>query len=186
MCWLSLLGAQPGQSKPLVLADVAGKQPVLPPPAKASGIDDALLPAPGVEPDIVSILSQFPRQERSYLQLVLHTVKDLQTVASRCRLKMDKVDTAQAHLRAAAALESYLRVSHSRLAALPPPARFEKAHKTLLAYLQYAELNPDQEIAETGGQPHALVPLNEVALRRQRAFALYQAGGLNLSTFMSR
>lgn len=162
------------------------------------------LPPPQVEMDVVDILADFPRQERPYIQLVVHTVKDLQLLNKQCTKKaalfaqkgvpkhvsVDQIDLAdvskfnQGYLRYFDPLRSYLRSAYKRFYAVQPPQRFEKPHKYWLAYLAYALENLDQQ--RLGDQAPARPSHSPVAVAQYRAWAcrLYKENGLDLSAYV--
>jgi hypothetical protein len=161
------------------------------------------LPPPQVEIDVVNILADFPRQERPYVQMILHNVKDLQALNKQCTRKAavyaqkdapkhgrDQIDLAdlskfnQGYLRYFDPLRSYLRISYQRLYAVTPPARFQKAHKYWLGYLAYALENLDQQ--RMGDKAPARPTHSPVEVTQYRAWAirLFKENGLDLSSYL--
>lgn len=160
------------------------------------------LPSPQVEMDVVNILADYPRQERPYVQTILHNVKDLQQLNRQCtkkaaiyaqkdtpkrREQIDLADLAQlnqGYLRYFDPLRSYLRVSYQRLYGMEPPARFQKAHKYWLGYLAYALENLDHQ--RLGDKAPARTTHSAVEVSQYRAWAirLYKESGLDLSPYL--
>ncbi len=164
------------------------------------------LPPPEVEMDVVTLLAAFPRAERAYVQQVVHTVKDLGMLNKQCSKKagvfwqrgykraankeeLDLADVSkfnQGYLRYFDPLRAYLRVSYKRLYALPPPAKFEKAHKYWLAYLAYALENLDHQ--RNADKDQAAKPTHsavEVTQYRAWAYRLFKENGLDLTTYLN-
>jgi len=176
----------------------SGDSPEVPDPRTA-------LPPPQVEMDVVNILADFPREERPYVQKIVHTVKDLQQLNKQCTKKAavfaqkglprssgrDQVDLAnlselnQGYLRYFDPLRAYLRVAYKQLYALKPPPRFEKAHKYWLAYLAYALENLDQQ--RSGDRSPASRPSHspvEVTQYRAWSCRLFKENGLDLAPYI--
>jgi hypothetical protein len=163
------------------------------------------LPAPKVEMDVVNLLADFPKAERPYVQQVVHTIKEMGDLNKNCAAKaasywekgMPKVaakqsiDPAEAgkftagYLRYFDPLRYYMKEAYRRLYGQQPPARFEKAHKYLLAYLAYALDNLDNQRLGLKGQAakpaHSAV---EVTQYRAWAYRLYKENGLDLTPYL--
>jgi len=164
-----------------------------------------VLPAPEVEMDVVTILAAFPKQERPYVQQVVHAAKDLSLLNRQCAQKaavyaqqglpkaaqtLDLSDVSrfnQGYLEYFDPLRLYMKLSYRRLYGLTPPARFEKAHKYWLAYLAYALENLDHQRFEgkdSDSRPrHSPV---EVAQYRAWAYRLFKENGMDLTPYMVR
>ncbi len=156
-----------------------------------------VLPPPQVEMDVVNILSDFPRDERPYIQLIVHSAKDLQQLNKQCTRKAalfaekgtpkhvdaDSALDADGYLRYFDPLRSYLRLAYKRAYAVKPPLRFDKAHKYWLAYLAYALENLDQQRHPKGSTQTEHSPI-AVAQYRAWACRLYKENGLDLSAYM--
>lgn len=164
-----------------------------------------ILPPPEVEMDVVRLLVGFPRDERPYIQQVVHTVKDLGLLNQQCAKKaslywqkgVPKVSSAQeldladvsrfnqGYLQYFDPLRTYLRLSYRRLYGIAPPSRFEKAHKYWLGYLAYALENLDHHRA--GGKDPNTRPSHspvEVAQYRAWAYRLFKENGLDLTPYL--
>ncbi|HEY9869351.1 MAG TPA: hypothetical protein V6D08_09315 [Candidatus Obscuribacterales bacterium] len=164
-----------------------------------------ILPPPEVEMDVVRLLAGFPREERPYIQQVVHTVKDLGLLNKQCAKKaslywqkgVPKVSSAQeldladvsrfnqGYLQYFDPLRTYLRLSYRRLYGIKPPSRFEKAHKYWLGYLAYALENLDHQ--RSGGKDPNTRPSHspvEVTQYRAWAYRLFKENGLDLTPYL--
>ncbi len=166
-----------------------------------------ILPPPQVEMDVVKLLAQFPKEERPYVQQVVHTVKELGELNKQCAKKAalfaekgvpkppahERLDLAtvtdfnESYLKYFDPLRQYMHWAYKRLYTVIPPPRFEKAHKYWLAYLAYALENLDhqrQTINSSGASRPEHSPV-EVAQYRAWAYRLYKENGLDLTPYLN-
>jgi len=163
------------------------------------------LPPPEVESDVVNLLADFPREERPYVQQVVHTTKDLTELNKQCAKKaavywqkgMPAVSSGgeldpgsvnkfnQGYLRYFDPLRAYLREVYKRQYALKPPGRFERAHRYWLAYLAFALENLDaKSAADQPTPPKASHSPVEVTQYRAWAYRLFKENGLDLTPYL--